>query len=111
MILIPSNEKLLLKIWYGVGQDILRAEQPFVGGNLAQHFSSVRGGQQYLGGGRLAHAVLDRFLRLTLVIELDPFWIPVECRLVYRSEQFGHGGADFFLFVRSFIIDWKSSQR
>ena len=35
MIFIPSNEKYLLKIGYGVGQCILGAKQTFVRGNLA----------------------------------------------------------------------------
>ena len=72
MILIPLNEKLLLKIRYGVGQRILRAKQTFVGGNLALHFASVGGGPQYLDGWWLAHAILNWVLWLTLLVELDP---------------------------------------
>ena len=83
---MPSNEQLLLKVRYGVGQRILGAKQPFVGGNLTQHFTSVGGRPQYLDGQWLAHAILDRVLWQTLVVEIDPFWIPVDGRLVNRSE-------------------------
>ena len=86
MIRIPSNEQLLLEVGYGVGQCILGIEQPFVGGNLARHFTSVGGGPQYLDGRWLARAILDWVLWQTLVVELDPFRIPVKGRLVNRSE-------------------------
>ena len=41
MILSPSYQELCFEVWYGVGQCIFGAKPPFVGGNIAGHFSSA----------------------------------------------------------------------
>ena len=59
---------------------------------------SVGGGPQYLDGRGLAHAILDWVLWQTLFIELNPFRIPVNGRLVDCGESFGHQRGIIFLF-------------
>ena len=88
------HKKFSLKIRYSVGQCILRSKEPFVRGDIAQHFAPVMSRPLNLDGQGLIHAILNPVLWLPRLIELDPLGVPAECRVLNHCQQLSHVGVE-----------------